>query len=172
MDSSQGTAGVAVSSNENTRRKTSQRFIFVDIQAARRRNRTQQQLLLSEIKCFPDRDSTTRELYNAVGQYIIYQAVLDEVAETTPLYLAISEVIRSTIFDRVVERAIKDHQVNLIIVNLKSDRDYSMAEMVTRLEVIIDEDTTDRPLFEELMRHGISHEQIVLGYIGETIKNE
>jgi hypothetical protein len=34
--------------------------------------------------------------------------------------------------------------------------------------VIIDEDTTDRPLFKELMRAGIPREQIILAYAGET----
>ena len=36
-------------------------------------------------------------------------------------------------------------------------------------KVIIDEDTTDRPLVEELMRNGIPREQIILAYAGETI---
>jgi XisI protein len=33
--------------------------------------------------------------------------------------------------------------------------------------VIIDEDTTDRPLYKELMRAGIPREQIILAYAGE-----
>jgi hypothetical protein len=33
--------------------------------------------------------------------------------------------------------------------------------------IIIDEDTTDRPLFEELVRAGIPREKIVLLYAGE-----
>ena len=36
-------------------------------------------------------------------------------------------------------------------------------------KVIIDEDTTDRPLYEELMRNGIPREQIILAYAGETL---
>lgn len=38
--------------------------------------------------------------------------------------------------------------------------------------VVIDEDTTDRPLVEELMRSGIPREQIVLAYAGETLPEE
>ncbi len=34
--------------------------------------------------------------------------------------------------------------------------------------VVIDEDITDRPLWEELVRAGIPREKIVLAYIGET----
>lgn len=39
-------------------------------------------------------------------------------------------------------------------------------------KVIIDEDTTDRPLYEALMRSGIPREQIVLAYAGETLPEE
>lgn len=35
--------------------------------------------------------------------------------------------------------------------------------------VIIDEDITDRPLFEELVRAGIPREQIILTYAGESL---
>jgi hypothetical protein len=34
-------------------------------------------------------------------------------------------------------------------------------------KVIIDEDTTDRPLWKELVRAGIPREQIILAYAGE-----
>jgi len=36
-------------------------------------------------------------------------------------------------------------------------------------KVIIDEDTTDRPLWEELVRAGIPREQIILTYAGEKL---
>lgn len=35
--------------------------------------------------------------------------------------------------------------------------------------IMIDEDTTDRPLWQELVRAGIPREQIILGYIGEVL---
>jgi XisI protein len=43
-----------------------------------------------------------------------------------------------------------------------------MARVVANM-VIIDEDTTDRPLYKELMRAGIPREQIILAYTGETL---
>jgi hypothetical protein len=36
-------------------------------------------------------------------------------------------------------------------------------------KVIIDEDTTDRPLWKELVRAGIPREQIILAYAGEAL---
>lgn len=38
--------------------------------------------------------------------------------------------------------------------------------------VIIEEDTTDRPLFEELMRAGVPREKIVLAYAGEKVPSQ
>lgn len=38
--------------------------------------------------------------------------------------------------------------------------------------VIIEQDTTDRPLYEELMRRGIPRENIVLAYSGETLQDK
>jgi hypothetical protein len=35
--------------------------------------------------------------------------------------------------------------------------------------IIIDEDTTDRPLWEELVRAGIPRDQIILTYAGEKL---
>jgi hypothetical protein len=39
-------------------------------------------------------------------------------------------------------------------------------------QVIIDEDITDRPLYEELLRCGIPREHIVLAYAGETLPQQ
>jgi hypothetical protein len=38
--------------------------------------------------------------------------------------------------------------------------------------VLIDEDTTDRPLVDELVRAGIPREQIICTYIGESLPQE
>lgn len=38
--------------------------------------------------------------------------------------------------------------------------------------VVIDEDTTDRPLFDELERAGIPRERIVLLYAGQTLPED
>ena len=46
-----------------------------------------------------------------------------------------------------------------------------MARIVDHI-IVIDEDITDRPLYEELMRCGIPREQIVLAYAGETLADE
>ena len=36
-------------------------------------------------------------------------------------------------------------------------------------KVVIDEDTTDKPLYKELLRAGIRRDQIILTYTGEKL---
>ena len=46
-----------------------------------------------------------------------------------------------------------------------------MAHIADEL-IFIDEDTTDRPLYKELMRAGIPRQKIILSYAGEEILNQ
>jgi hypothetical protein len=68
---------------------------------------------------------------------------------------------------------VADHERNIYTVVVVPDRPRPfparivvMARVVENT-VIIDEDTTDRPLVDELIRAGIPREQIVLLYAGE-----
>jgi XisH protein len=97
------------------------RQIFIDIRANRGINGTRQQILLVEVKCFPDRDSTTQELYTALGQYIIYRAVLAELNTPSQLYLSIPESVFTDIFDPTAKRAVKDNQIKIVVVNLERE---------------------------------------------------
>ncbi len=97
------------------------RVIIIDIRAVRRANGRSQQILLVEVKCFPDRNTTTRELYIALGQYLIYRAMLAERRADMPLYLAIPDDAYRDIFDSTVQRAISDNQIKMVIVNLAAE---------------------------------------------------
>ncbi len=96
--------------------------MYMDVQASQQANGRRQQILLAEIKCFPDRNNTTREVYIAIGQYIFYRAVLSEFHDTTPLYLAIPEAVYIGIFDVYVRRAIVDNKIKLLIVNIEKEQ--------------------------------------------------
>ena len=98
-----------------------ERLVFIDIRATRGVNGSRQQILLAEVKCFPDRDRTTLELYIAFGQYIIYRALLAQEEIRLPLYLAIPQEVYEDVFDATVQRAISDNQVKLVIVNLETE---------------------------------------------------
>ncbi len=102
--------------------KRLKRQIYIGLEATRHTNGSQQQILLAEVKCFPDTSSVTTELYTAIGQYLIYQAMLAELRIEMPLYLAIPEETYNNEFDMVVHRAITDSKIKLLIVNLESER--------------------------------------------------
>lgn len=76
--------------------------------------------MLAEVKCFTVRQRTT-ELYNAVGQYIIYRSTLAELNIEGPLYLAIPSDVYEAIFDSTARRAVSDNEIKLLIVNLESE---------------------------------------------------
>jgi hypothetical protein len=97
---------------------TEKRQGFVDVRAAREVNGTRQQVMLVEVKCFPDRNSTTQELYIAIGQYIIYRAIMVESETVIPLYLAVPDEVFEAVFDSSVRWAVRDSQIKLVIVVL------------------------------------------------------
>lgn len=100
---------------------TANRTVYIDLEATRRINGNRQHIVLGEIKCFPDRNNTTREIYIALGQYLIYRAVLAERGFGVPIYLAIPELVFETVFDSTVHRAIRDNRIKLLVVNLESE---------------------------------------------------
>jgi len=101
--------------------KTSERIIYIDIEASQQVNGRQQQIMLAEIKCFPDRESTTRDLYIGIGQYVIYRAVLKTADINIPLYLTLPESVFTGIFDSTVQRAIDDNKIKVVVVNLETE---------------------------------------------------
>ncbi|MCA0456708.1 MAG: hypothetical protein LCI00_22235 [Chloroflexi bacterium] len=98
-----------------------ERLVFIDIQAAKGVNGRRQQILLAEVKCFPDRESTTQELYIAFGQYILYRALLAQEEIDLPLYLAVPLDAYEDIFDSTVMRTISDNRIKLVIVNIETE---------------------------------------------------
>ena len=102
--------------------KLNRRRVFVDLLATRGTNGSRQEIALVEVKCFPDPQNTSQEIYTAVGQYIIYRAMLRELELDIPLYLSIPEAIFNDVFDVIVRRAIQENQIKLVIVNLDEEK--------------------------------------------------
>ena len=74
--------------------------------------------MLAEVKCFLDEDSTTHELYAAIGQYLVYRVMLDILNNEASLYLTVPKQIYDTVFDEVIRKLVKQHHIKLMIVNL------------------------------------------------------
>lgn len=64
---------------------TIQRRALIDIRAIRGTNGHTEQILLVEVKCFAQPKSWTNELYTAIGQYLVYRAMLQDVNIIIPL---------------------------------------------------------------------------------------
>jgi hypothetical protein len=94
------------------------RSIFVDALMIKGSNGARQQLLLTEIKCFSQMNSITHDLYGAIGQYLIYRALLQKTQNSIPLYLVVPLFAYEKIFDDAVMRVISETAINLIVVNL------------------------------------------------------
>jgi hypothetical protein len=77
--------------------------------------------LLAEVKCFRDKDSATREVYESIGQYIVYRSMLALENLPIPLYLAIPSDAYDEIFDDVLLHVIDENRIKLVIVNLETE---------------------------------------------------
>jgi hypothetical protein len=95
--------------------KLGRRRVFIDLRATHGANGSRQEIALVEVKCFPDPQNTTQEIYTAVGQYILYRAMLKELEIEIPLYLSVPEMIFDAVFDLIVQRAIEDSQIKLAL---------------------------------------------------------
>lgn len=100
----------------------SYRYGYVDLRMSRGRNGRSEQILLVEVKCFPDEKSTTRELYESVGQYLIYRAMIMELKYDYSLYLAVPQHIFNRIFDQAVMRTITETRIKLVVIDLEAER--------------------------------------------------
>jgi hypothetical protein len=80
-----------------------------------------EQILLVEVKCFSDNDSTTRDLYTAIGQYLVYRAMIQELRQHYGIYLSIPHLIFDEIFDVPVMRVVEEIGLNIVVINLESE---------------------------------------------------
>lgn len=68
--------------------KYEDRHIWIDLQAERS---SDEQVALFEVKGFEDVPSPVETLESALGQYVLYQAILEALEMTTPLFLTVPE---------------------------------------------------------------------------------
>jgi hypothetical protein len=100
---------------------TPTRYVYFDAELTRKINGSQEHIMLAEVKCFPNQDDTTTDLYIAIGQYLLYRAILAEARQNIPLYLAIPKVAYKTIFDVVAKRVIEESKIKVLVVNLDAE---------------------------------------------------
>ena len=107
---------------QQIRLTTGKRNAFIDMRVAHGFNGNGRTILLVEVKCFPPDSDRNSELYSAIGQYLIYRAMLVENDEAMPLYLSIPAHEYGKLTDRAFSRVITESKIKLIIVDLEAER--------------------------------------------------
>ncbi len=91
------------------------RHIWIDLGIRRENDET---LILIEIKGFDPSASMLDALMSAIGQYVVYRAMLDFLELQQPLYLAIPTTTYDGIFQiPVAKQAIVDLGIRLVVFN-------------------------------------------------------
>jgi hypothetical protein len=93
-----------------------ERTVWVDLKA----NRDAENIsILIEIKGFENMASPVDYLARTVGQYVLYQSILEWNEEAIPLYLAVPEVAYEGFFQEPVGQAvIRKTQMKLLVVDV------------------------------------------------------
>lgn len=93
-------------------------LLYVDLGAERLLTATKKnQKIAVEVKSFVSPSNIT-SLENALGQYILYQNIIEEIEPDRTLYLAVHEEVFSTVFEESLGRMIVDkNHLKLLIFN-------------------------------------------------------
>lgn len=105
------------------------RVAYIDVEMSRDANGSRESMLLVEIKCFSGPDASTTELYEALGQYLVYRAMILEWGLPHSVYLAVPEGGFNDIFDGSVMRVVNESRVRIVVVNLEAERVVKWIEM-------------------------------------------
>jgi hypothetical protein len=96
------------------RLRTERRVILIDLVAERGGRR-----IYVEVKCFAD-VTYADEQYRAIGQYLVYRAVLSIVHDDTPLYLTIPVTMYEKM-DTVLCHLIEEYKIKYVLFDEVQD---------------------------------------------------
>ena len=97
------------------------RLVYIDLRMSRGMNGSRDQIVLVEVKCFPDQKSTTRDLYTSIGQYLVYRAMIVQSEFPYSLYLAVPEHIFSVVFDTAVMQVVNESSIRIVVINVQTE---------------------------------------------------
>jgi len=91
------------------------RPLYADLSAQRSNNR----IIIAEVKCFQvdPRD----ELYTAIGQYLVYRALLSQLGINHDIYLAVPSPAYHDIFRDMGMAVINETKIKLIVVDIEHE---------------------------------------------------
>jgi XisH protein len=92
--------------------------VYIDIEA---HHSYEEAIMVVEVKCFQSPNSETTDLYAAIGQYLVYQSLLEDQAINALLCLAVPIVAYKDIFQRMGMSAVTKNQVKMMIVDMEQE---------------------------------------------------
>lgn len=97
-------------------------MVFADLAAERLLAAERaERMIVIEIKSFVGR-SPVHDLEVALGQYALYQGLLEVTAPERKLYLAISDTVHAELFgQKAVQLVVRRFQLSLIVVNVNAE---------------------------------------------------
>lgn len=97
------------------------RRIYVDLYAQHGQKNGNQTIIIVEVKCFVDERSELNDLYNAIGQYIVYRNWLKMVNSSDKLYLAVPKQAYETVIKPLAMEIITENHIKMIVVNIETE---------------------------------------------------
>ena len=97
------------------------RTVYVDARLSRGSNGSREQVMLVEVKCFPDDASMTTDIYTAIGQYLVYRVMIGKLELGYSIYLAVPESSFDKVFDSIVMQIVDETHIRVVIVNLDTE---------------------------------------------------
>lgn len=108
--------GWTILSEQVTLRFGDRRF-WIDLRA-----RKESSIILIEVKSYYNIDSPIDFLKQALGQYLLYRAILEKTEQDEPLYLAVPEQAYKDIFSEELGTFLIQHyQLNLVVYDVDSE---------------------------------------------------
>ena len=91
-------------------------FIRIDLSASRMAENGSKEVIAVEIKNFKEQNKYISEFEKGLGQYLVYQSVLDVEELPHKLFLAVSEIAYEEFFNHPdVARMLTIYQINLLV---------------------------------------------------------
>ena len=101
--------------------ETSVNYLYADLQAQRSVEIGDQEIIVVEVKCFTDDDTTMHELYVSIGQYLIYRHVLQINGLTDPIYLAVPTKAFYGIVKEIASPVMVEYRIKLLVIDLEHE---------------------------------------------------
>ena len=96
-----------------------EKYLFADL---RLRDKDNQEIMIVEVKCFPESKSDLDSLYGAIGQYLLYRSALSENGISDIIYLSIPLRIYDTLIQEdAVRSLIAQSSINCIVVDIERE---------------------------------------------------